>query len=148
MTMERGTPLSAENLFYAGAIVDRPSDEDVANVERGVMRFSEREILWGGDRGPGLVFTVATLAKSVESLGAIVTKLAERVQGEDGITSQLKELKKAFADAEERRATLEAQRIARNTFLGRIAIAVAAPNIGAVAWLLYRSIVIMQQGHL
>ncbi len=113
------------------------SDEDIRQIERSLVNVSAAEILWGGPRGDGLVHTVARLSQSVETLSTTVTVMQQRVGGEDGLGVQLTQLKNDFD-----------RKHAENTGRIRTMMAIGAPMIPGMIWLVYRSITIAMNGHL
>lgn len=60
------------------------------DAERRQERLDTADILWGGPRGPGLVYTVAELSKAVSNL-------VTTVLGDAGMQGDVRELKGAVS---------------------------------------------------
>lgn len=63
--------------------------------ERRFDRVETAEILWGGPRGPGLVYTVAELGRTVVNLTTVVL-------GEDGLQGSMTSVKNSLDQLNDR----------------------------------------------
>jgi len=112
-------------------------DDLLQDGESGVAGISVAEILWGGPRGDGLIFTVARLSASVETLGQTVANLASTVSGSDGLKVRLDLMEVRQAD--DRRKREDRDRL--------MLIALWALILPGILFIIGRSIVIAVQGH-
>jgi hypothetical protein len=92
------------------------------------------EVLWGGRQGPGLVYTVAELGRSIATQSKTVERLMSEVTGSEGVQAQLNAL----------RTLIEDERKLRN----RLIPVFCGPVAAGLAWLVGRSIFLAVGGHL
>jgi hypothetical protein len=102
----------------------RAGDGDIAAI---------KEVLWGGPRGDGLVYTVTRLAQTVERQSAAMTKLTDQVTGADGLQADLKATKIRLDEERRFRRTIS------TGFWGLV-----VPGMG---WLVVRSVFLALGGH-
>lgn len=69
-------------------------DEHIDRLEKEISVRSISDTLWGGPKGPGLIYAVAELNKSAVSLAESVARLATEIHGDDGMKTTLRELRR------------------------------------------------------
>lgn len=62
----------------------------------------DSEVLWGGPQGPGLVYIVEQLTKSVAELANSIADLTKVVSGNDGLQQQVTRLVQESKDRDDK----------------------------------------------
>jgi len=65
-------------------------DEEISRAEREISVRSIAEQLWGGRRGPGLIYAVAETNKTAVNLAKIVTRLADELHKDGGVQTTMR----------------------------------------------------------
>jgi hypothetical protein len=80
-------------------------DREILAAEHNISVRAISEQLWGGRRGPGIIYAVAETNKTAVDLAKIVTSLSEDIHRDGGIqttmrgiTAELKEIRRVQED--------------------------------------------------
>ncbi len=80
----------------------RFTDAEIERLQAVIAQSAEHEAaLWGSPKGDGLIPSVRQLAASVAELAKSVAAVTDRVIGEDGMTGQIKDLRREIATLEQ-----------------------------------------------
>jgi hypothetical protein len=66
------------------------NDIDLAETRVGLKAI--REVLYGGERGPGLIYSVASLADSIAKLSETVATISHDLNHDNGVKANMREL--------------------------------------------------------
>jgi hypothetical protein len=68
-------------------------DNDIRAAEQAVALRSMQEVLWGGQKGEGLLYVVGQMRDSVSELVKTVKAVITDVNGSDGVRSEIRSLR-------------------------------------------------------
>ncbi len=73
-------------------------DDNIDRLEKDMSHRSIAETLWGGQRGPGLIYAVAELNKACVSLAESVSKVSTEIHGDEGVKNSIRDLRRDVAE--------------------------------------------------